>query len=156
MAVSIFVSPLHWLCVLLILVGTAILQEYAPTDPWLDGILRFGGGYSNWLSNSTGARGEVFKYVKDFSSAVAELNTGSLNSNLSSCVYVPPPEQGLGCKCGLLPCRCCCDMMHRCKHIQRQACQCRREQHVHVGTCLANSGYVDCFRVCAASTGTWL
>ena len=36
-------------CVSLILVGTA-LQEYAPTDPWLDGILRFGGGYSNWMT----------------------------------------------------------------------------------------------------------
>ena len=79
----------------------AMSQAYAPVDPWLDGILRFGGGYSNWLSNSTGQRGAVFDYVRNFSSAVEGLNAASVNSNLSSCVYVPPPQQGLGCKCVL-------------------------------------------------------
>ncbi len=72
-------------------------------DPWLDGILRFGGGYSNWLANDTSQRGQVFTYVKNYASAVEQLNAGS--GAPSTCVFVPPPQQGLGCKCVQSPCQ---------------------------------------------------
>jgi hypothetical protein len=76
------------------------LQEYAPLDPYLDGILRFGGGYSNMLGanvSGTDQRDQVFQDIKNYASAVEAINANS--SGTSTCVYVPPPQQGLGCKC---------------------------------------------------------
>lgn len=76
-----------------------VLQEYSPLDPYLDGILRFGGGYSNMLyANTTnpGQRNQVISYIKDYASAVETINANS--SGTSTCVFVPPPQQGLGCK----------------------------------------------------------
>lgn len=72
-------------------------------DPYLDGILRFGGGYSNMLG-ATGdnsafhpeQRQAIFDDVKSYASAVAEINANSASTN--TCVFVPPPAQGVGCK----------------------------------------------------------
>jgi hypothetical protein len=48
-------------------------------------------------STNTGQRGEVFQYVKDYASAVGAINAAS--GSPDTCVFVPPPQQGLGCKC---------------------------------------------------------
>ncbi len=77
------------------------LQDYAPLDPYLDGILRFGGGYSNMLgSNASNAeqRNAVFDEIRNYASAVAAINQKTAGKD--TCVFVPPPQQGLGCKYG--------------------------------------------------------
>lgn len=76
-----------------------MLQEYAPLDPYLDGILRFGGGYSNMLGSNASnpeQRNEVFDAMRNYSAAVAAINAKSAGKD--TCVFVPPPQQGLGCK----------------------------------------------------------
>ncbi len=76
-----------------------MLQEYAPLDPYLDGILRFGGGYSNMLgSNASNSdqRNEVFTLMRNYAKAVADINAKS--GGKDTCVFVPPPQQGQGCK----------------------------------------------------------
>ncbi|CAL8463261.1 g2795 [Coccomyxa elongata] len=74
-------------------------KDYAPLDPYLDGILRFGGGYSNMLgSNASNAeqRNVVFNEIRNYASAVAAINQKTAGKD--TCVFVPPPQQGLGCK----------------------------------------------------------
>ncbi|KAK9917541.1 hypothetical protein WJX75_005540 [Coccomyxa subellipsoidea] len=74
-------------------------KEYAPLDPYLDGILRFGGGYSNMLGSNASnpeQRNEVFDAMRNYSAAVAAINAKSAGKD--TCVFVPPPQQGLGCK----------------------------------------------------------
>lgn len=76
-------------------------QEYAPLDPYLDGILRFGGGYSNMLgsnASNTDQRNQVFDQMRKYAAAVANINAKSAGPD--TCVFVPPPQQGLGCKYG--------------------------------------------------------
>lgn len=48
-------------------------------------------------STSAGQRGEVLQYVKDYAAAVGAINAAS--GSPDTCVFVPPPQQGLGCKC---------------------------------------------------------
>ena len=83
----------------------AVSKAYEPLDPYLDGILRFGGGYSNMLG-ATGQsdtasfhpeqRNEVFDYVRSYAKAVDAINAASQGT--ATCVFVPPPQAGLGCK----------------------------------------------------------
>ena len=83
----------------------AVPKAYEPLDPYLDGILRFGGGYSNMLG-ATGQsdiasfhpeqRNEVFDYVRTYAKAVDAINAASQGT--ATCVFVPPPQAGLGCK----------------------------------------------------------
>ena len=71
----------------------------------MDGILRFGGGYSNMLG-ATGQyekgawhadiRNEVFDYIRSYAKAVADIN--ALSAGPKTCVFVPPPQAGQGCK----------------------------------------------------------
>ncbi|CAK0785155.1 hypothetical protein CVIRNUC_008361 [Coccomyxa viridis] len=80
-------------------------KAFEPLDPYLDGILRFGGGYSNMLG-ATGQsdtasfhpeqRNEVFDYVRSYAKAVDAINAASQGT--ATCVFVPPPQAGLGCK----------------------------------------------------------
>ena len=83
-----------------------LAQDYEPLDPYLDGILRFGGGYSNMLG-ATGQtniasfhpeqRNQVFDLVRSYAKAVDDINAASAGPK--TCVFVPPPQAGLGCKC---------------------------------------------------------
>ena len=75
------------------------LQGYEPLDPWLDGILRFGGGYSNMLgatSNSSAfhpeQREDVFDDVRSYAKAVADINANS--SGTDTCVFIPKARTG--------------------------------------------------------------
>jgi len=80
-------------------------QDYEPLDPYLDGQLRFGGGYSNMLG-ATGQsniasfhpedRNQVFDDIRSYAKAVDAINAQSAGPN--TCVFVPPPQAGLGCK----------------------------------------------------------
>ena len=82
-------------------------QDYEPLDPYLDGILRFGGGYSNMLG-ATGQsniasfhpeqRNEVFNYIRSYAQQVDAINAASAAGGNKTCVFVPPPQAGLGCK----------------------------------------------------------
>ena len=79
------------------------VQAYEPLDPYLDGILRFGGGYSNMLG-ATGEnaafhpeqRDNIFDDIRSYAKSVAEINAKSAGTD--TCVFVPKPAQGLGCK----------------------------------------------------------
>ena len=99
-----------WRRAILCLIGSyvvhfAVSKAYEPLDPYLDGILRFGGGYSNMLG-ATGQsdiasfhpeqRNEVFDYVRSYAKAVDAINAASQGT--ATCVFVPPPQAGLGCK----------------------------------------------------------
>eukprot|EP00884_Botryococcus_braunii_P022962 jgi/Botrbrau1/934/Bobra.0167s0045.1 len=70
-------------------------QGYGLVDPWLDGALRFGGGYSNWLPAKNDDMSAVLALVKGYSSAVAKLNAAS--GSPATCVFVPPRQMGDGC-----------------------------------------------------------
>ena len=81
------------------------MQDYEPLDPYLDGSLRFGGGYSNMLgatpqtdvaSFHPEARNQVFDYIRSYAQAVDAINAASAGPD--TCVFVPPPQAGLGCK----------------------------------------------------------
>ena len=84
-------------------------QDYEPLDAYLDGQLRFGGGYSNMLGATGQAmtaasfhpqeRNQVFDYVRSYAQAVDAINAASAGQD--TCVFVPPPQAGLGCKCVL-------------------------------------------------------
>lgn len=75
-------------------------KGYGLVDPWLDGALRFGGGYSNWLPAASDAVTEVLDLVRGYATAVAALNAAS--GSPATCVYVPPRQMGDGCGCGPL------------------------------------------------------
>jgi hypothetical protein len=68
-------------------------------DPWLDGALRFGGGYSNWLPAKDDDMSAVLDLVRGYSSAIAKLNAAS--GSPATCVFVPPRQMGDGCGCAL-------------------------------------------------------
>ena len=85
----------------------ACLQGYEPLDPWLDGVLRFGGGYSNMLGATSNVssfhpeqREDVFNDIRNYAKAVADINANS--SGTDTCVFIPKPAQGVGCK--YVPC----------------------------------------------------
>ena len=66
-------------------------------------MLRFGGGYSNMLGASGNnsafhpeQRDNVFQDVRDYAKAVAAINANS--SGTDTCVFIPKPAQGVGCK----------------------------------------------------------
>ncbi|KAK9811999.1 hypothetical protein WJX73_007485 [Symbiochloris irregularis] len=71
-------------------------KAFEAIDPWLDGVLRYGGGYSNWLPADDSARSEIFNLVTNYSSSVARINKDSAGTG--TCVWAPPPKMGLGCK----------------------------------------------------------
>ena len=72
-------------------------QAFAPIDPWLDGVLRYGGGYSNWLPvGGNSDRQDLVDLITGYSSAVADINKESAGAG--TCVWSPPPRMGLGCK----------------------------------------------------------
>lgn len=73
-----------------------VVQAFAPIDPWLDGVLRFGGGYSNWLPAGSSDREAVLDLVTGYASAVSDINKQSAGTG--TCVWSPPPKMGLGCK----------------------------------------------------------
>ena len=73
-----------------------MLQEYAALDPWLDGQLRFGGGYSNWMPAASSEMSQIFDLAKTYASSVAAINAA--NGGESTCVWNPIPQMGRGCK----------------------------------------------------------
>lgn len=74
-----------------------VLQAFEPVDPWLDGVLRYGGGYSNWLpASSNPDRQELTELIQSYAKGVAEINEKSAGTD--TCVWSPPPKMGLGCK----------------------------------------------------------
>ncbi len=86
-----------------VLISLTCVQDYEPLDPYLDGILRFGGGYSNML----GAKGEnsafhpeqrddIFDDIRSYAKAVTDINAKSASTD--TCVFIPKPAQGIGCK----------------------------------------------------------
>ncbi len=77
-----------------LIIGVAC-QGYGLVDPWLDGALRFGGGYSNWLPAKNDDMTAVLNLVKGYSSAVAKINAAS--GSPATCVFVPPRQMGDGC-----------------------------------------------------------
>ena len=84
-------------------IGILCMQGYAPLDPYLDGILRFGGGYSNMLGASGNnsawhqdQRDAIFSDIRNYASEVAKINAN--NSGTDTCFFVPKPAAGLGCK----------------------------------------------------------
>lgn len=46
-------------------------------------------------------RNEIFSDIRNYANAVAEINAKSAGPK--TCVFVPPPQAGLGCKYVLLP-----------------------------------------------------
>ena len=72
-------------------------QGYSLVDPWLDGQLRFGGGYSNWLNTTDPDRLAILDMASSYASSVAKINNASQGTD--TCVYYAPPALGQGCKC---------------------------------------------------------
>ena len=71
-------------------------QGYSLVDPWMDGQLRFGGGYSNWVNTTDADRLAILDLVKGYAGSVAAINTKSAGTD--TCVWYPPPKMGQGCK----------------------------------------------------------
>ena len=74
-----------------------LVQGYSLVDPWMDGQLRFGGGYSNWVNTTDPDRLAILDLVKGYSGSVAAINTKSAGTD--TCVWYAPPKMGQGCKC---------------------------------------------------------
>ena len=71
----------------------------------MDGQLRFGGGYSNWVNTTDADRVAIIDLIKGYSGSVAAINTKSAGAD--TCVFVPPPKMGQGCKYDLSFCPAC-------------------------------------------------
>ena len=68
----------------------------------MDGQLRFGGGYSNWVNTTDADRLAILDLVKGYSGSVAAINKKSAGTD--TCVWYPPPKMGQGCKCASQAC----------------------------------------------------
>ena len=66
--------------------AVACVQGFADVDPWLDGTLRFGGGYSTWSPPANSQMAEVRMHL-------APCNSPHQNSYISL-IYIPQPHIG--------------------------------------------------------------
>ena len=53
-------------------------------------------GQSNTASFHPEDRSQVFDYIRSYAQAVESINAASAGHD--TCVFVPPPQAGLGCK----------------------------------------------------------